>query len=161
MRVTESPGIKRSLSPTTLLKQVPYNRWGLNISMEGDFTRSLDSLFQCSITLNVKFFHTLVRTFCIQVLGHYSLYYQWMLFLGLVCETGSQVSESKQSCTSCRLLCERLCLLETAPWMCVRACTQVLVEVKSSCCSCFLTVFSAFLHYLLFIYFFSMGNSYG
>jgi len=54
-----------------LLKWVPYSRsqrWVsrqvLDIFIEGDFTRSLDNLFQCSVTLTVKkFFHTLVQNF--------------------------------------------------------------------------------------------------
>ena len=60
--------LKRSLSPTPLLKPVPYNRSHrsasrrvLNISTEGDSTSSLGNLFQCSVTLTKKkFFHMLV-----------------------------------------------------------------------------------------------------
>jgi len=55
--------LKRSSSPTPLLKQVPYSsyhswasRWVLNISTEGDATISLGNQFQCSITLTIKWF---------------------------------------------------------------------------------------------------------
>ena len=62
--------LKRSLSQTPLLKQVPYNRshrqasrQALNISIDGDSTFSLGNLFQHSITLIIKKFCTLVRNF--------------------------------------------------------------------------------------------------
>ena len=55
--------LRGSSSPTPLLKQVPYSklprkasRCVLYITREGDFTTSLGSLFQCSVTHNVKKF---------------------------------------------------------------------------------------------------------
>lgn len=55
------------IESNTLLKQDPYSRlcrklsqWILNVCRDGDSTVSLGRLFQCSVTLTVKFFLVLV-----------------------------------------------------------------------------------------------------
>ena len=62
--------LRRSSSPTPLLKQIPYNRshrwasrWVLNISTEVDSTTFMGNLFHCSIILTRKFFHTFEQNF--------------------------------------------------------------------------------------------------
>ena len=74
--------LKRSLSPTPLPKQVPYNRSHrqasrqlLNISVEGDSTASLGSLFQCSVN------HTVNKFFCMSVWNFLCLSFRPLLLV--------------------------------------------------------------------------------
>jgi len=59
--------IKRTSSPTSLLKQISYNRVHrevsrqvLNISTEGGSTTTSVNLFQCSVIFIIKFFCILI-----------------------------------------------------------------------------------------------------
>lgn len=59
------------------VKQIPYSmlhrklfRWVLSISREGDSTISLDSLFQCSVTLTIKNVFLMFIQNCVPVCGH-------------------------------------------------------------------------------------------
>jgi len=69
-----------------LLSQAPYSRlhmhistWVLNISRQEDFTTSLGSLCQGSVTLTAKFFCMSVWNFCVLVCALYSLSHLCML----------------------------------------------------------------------------------
>ena len=83
-------GPQEIINSNPLMKQVPYtrlysnvSRWVLNISIEGDSTTSLGSLFQCSVTLKegkeVKkvLLHVSAEISFVQVLGHCSLSYHY------------------------------------------------------------------------------------